>query len=100
MKRYFVKVISTAKASNKQHIGVVMCNIWGNNGIHIASTIISDPNKCLKNIHTFDNSNRTDSIKSGFSSRADAEKYKTFKNSLCNKFYDFNASVICIDSKS
>lgn len=97
MKRYFVKVISTAKASNKVHSGVVMCNVWGSGGVHIASTVISDPNNCLKNIHTFDNLKRSDAIKSGFNNRNDAEKYMKFKNSMCNLFYDFEASVICID---
>ena len=97
MKRYFVKVISTAKPSNKVHNGVVVCNVWGKNGVHVASTIISDPNNNLKNIHTFDNSKRSDAIKSGFNDRNDAEKYMRFKNSMCNRFYDFEASVICID---
>jgi hypothetical protein len=97
MKRYFVKVISTAKASNKVHSGVVMCNVWGSGGVHIASTVISDPNSCLKNIHTFDNSKRSDIVKCGFTSRADAEKYRNLKSTLCNKFYDFDVSVITVD---
>ena len=97
MKRYFVKVISTAKASNKVHNGVVMCNVWGSGGVHIASTVISDPNSCLKNIHTFDNLQRSDTVKSGFTNRLDAEKYRKLKDSLCNKFYDFDVSVISVD---
>lgn len=97
MKRYFVKVISTAKASNKVHSGVIVCNVWGSGGVHIASTMISDPNSCLKNIHTFDNLKRSDAAKYGFTNRADAEKYRKLKSTLFNKFYDFDTSVISVD---
>jgi hypothetical protein len=97
MKRYFVKVISTAKASNSVHSRVVMCNVCGSRGVHVASTVTSDPNSCLKNIHTFDNLKRSDIAKSGFTNCADAEKYAKFKNTLCNKFYDFDTSIVSVD---